>query len=504
MESRIREAIEAEARRRIGRYSKRAYHTKKHRRSFSKRTGLAAGLKPTTTPPIWDIHPHFDPRYCINRSRFIAQGCWKSLLAGAYVPKPAVRIVINKPAGGTRNIDIFSVVDAAISQFFFSKLRARNGKIFSDASYAYQEGKTPLDAVVKLRQFIFGAKLFVSQFDFSKYFDSIAHNYLNRVLSENGLFLTTHMERALLVSIMTHEFATADDYAKKSFSRRSRGIPQGNSLSLFLANAAAHELDLALDRLSGSFARFADDSVVINSSYEDAIKSSSAFHDFAQKCGVALNEEKSQGIKLLSKSTAEIGSIPYFDFLSYRFQQNGLGMSARAQQSIKRRCVKILYNHLLLHQKRTKKINSSRIGAGYHDWDLVTCINELRHYIYGGMSEKTLDEYLSGTLNVRLVKGASSYFCLLESGDVFRELDGWLKDILSRTYASRIKLAASLGLTIPHLTEEELTDGTWYTHALAMETKLPSFYQAWRAARKSWKRHGIGGVLASRSGYSYP
>jgi len=40
--------------------------------------------------------------------------------------------------------------------------------------------------------------------------------------------------------------------------RRERGIPQGTSISLFLANVAPWDLDRSLERLGVSFVRYAD------------------------------------------------------------------------------------------------------------------------------------------------------------------------------------------------------------------------------------------------------
>jgi hypothetical protein len=49
-----------------------------------------------------------------------------------------------------------------------------------------------------------------------------------------------------------------------------------------------------------------------------------------------------------------------------------------------------------------------------------------------------------------------------------------------------------------------MIDGGWYNFpGIPMETRAPSFFTAWRAARKSWMRHGLGGVDAQGMGYAY-
>ncbi|BCH34687.1 hypothetical protein MesoLjLc_66170 [Mesorhizobium sp. L-8-10] len=65
-------------------------------------------------------------------------------------------------------------------------------------------------------------------------------------------------------------------------------------------------------------------------------------------------------------------------------------------------------------------------------------------------------------------------------------------------------ISKHLGKKIAALTNSQLLDGTWYKFpAIATETRLPSFFLAWRGARKSWAQHGLGGVDAIGMGYGY-
>ncbi|WKA28361.1 reverse transcriptase domain-containing protein [Bradyrhizobium roseum] len=505
----IKREIEREAKKRLAGYSRAQYYVHKYRISFQKRTGKKAKASAQTTPKKWSFHKHFDPRYCLNHSEFLASGIWDSLQQGAYEPTAASRTAIPKPSGGFRYIDSFSIPDAVVAKIFLNNLRSRNARIFSDSSYAYQKNKTPLDAIIHLRSLLDAQTIFISQYDFSKYFDSVDHSYLKNLIKKSGPFLTTHMERAVLKSVLVHEYIEG----KKAPKQRTKGFPQGNSLSLFLANAAAHPLDTELGRLNGAFARFADDSVVVNYSYEDALQCASAFQRFSQSSGVEINQEKSTGIQAFANEKAGLSHIAHFDFLSYSFQRDGLHVSQRAAAAIKRRCARIIYNHLLLHPRRTKSFGHARLGAGFRDWDLVTCLNELRAYIYGGRSQRAIDDYLVGASNISNLSGAVSYFCLVEDSKIFRELDGWLIDCLYRAYNARTALLHSFPSTLAskvklkflkEIIKPKMIDGSWYDFpTIPMETRAPSFFTAWRAARKSWMRHGLGGIDAGGMGYSY-
>ncbi len=87
------------------------------------------------------------------------------------------------------------------------------------------------------------------------------------------------------------------------------GTPQGSSISLTLANLANHALDCELEAINGQFARYADDSVVILYSYEDAIKAYDVFISHCEKSGLRINKLKSDGIRILSKKDEEFKSI---------------------------------------------------------------------------------------------------------------------------------------------------------------------------------------------------
>lgn len=497
----LERAIEAEAIKRIARYSRDQYYVHKYRGVFKKRTGKKPkrGLK--HVPDAWSFHRHFDPRYCKKHAKFLARGVWSSLEAGTYCPTKSLRVRIPKATGGFRCIDTFSVPDAAVAKVFFENLRRRNAKIFSDSSYAYQVDKTPLDAVLRLRAFLGKETMFISQYDFSKYFDSISHEWLEESMSRDGPFLTTTMERAVLKAVMQHDYQDQQG----SSGTRELGIPQGNSLSLFLANVAAHTLDAELSMLNGGFARFADDSVVVNRSYEDALRCADAYLRFSVRSRVEFNNEKSKGIRIFSDAPAEMDHTEDFDFLSYRFRRSGLYVSDRAVRNIKRRCSRIIYNNLLLHPRRVKAYRPARIGKGFRDWDLVTCVNELRAFIYGGQRQSTLDDYLVGKVKVRNISGAVSYFSLVEDSSVFRELDGWLCDVIDRAYRARASLLTKIGKkTVRAVRKDHLVSGQWYQYPkLPMESRLPSFFTAWRAARKSWTQHGLGGINPQGMGYVY-
>ena len=134
------------------------------------------------------------------------------------------------------------------------------------------------------------------------------------------------------------------------------------------------------------------------------------------------------------------------------------------------------------------------LDLGFRDWDLVTCVNELRRYIFGRITEASLSAGLSGKTRINSTRCALSFFPLVdeEGGAVLRQLDGWLVDTLERCYVKRCDILKSLGHSVSPVTTEELISGEWYSFpTVPAETKLPSFFKAWLYVNKAAKIYAL-------------
>lgn len=269
-----------------------------YREKFKKRTGIQGKLPQDKNPYL---NNHFDPAHCARHSNIIARTIWEKVCTNTYRPIPAIKHQIPKPNGGVREIMAFSIPDSALANVIFRNIRDRNVKKLSPFSYAYDPRKNLFDAILALKSGINYKRLFSVQIDFQNYFDSIPTKYMNRLLDDRELVATTPHERFVLKEFMRHQFADRLNYQNQKFSRRHRGTPQGSSISLFLANLANHELDMALERKSGKFVRYADDVVALCSSYAEAEQIEETFIGHCKNSGLIINEKKSPGIALIKK-----------------------------------------------------------------------------------------------------------------------------------------------------------------------------------------------------------
>ena len=310
MREQIEKEIRSKCRALIRQDQKSRYILARYREKFTLRTGQAAVITPFRDPDIWNTSKHFSPYYCLKHSKYLSRVLWQKIVDGSYDPSPAVRIEIPKPTGGFRTIMAFSIPDSAISNLFHRRLRDKNSNQFSPFSYAYFKDRGLFDAVIQLKSYLDQGQCYLVEMDFSKYFDTIEHRYLDH-LFQNENFNLSGAEKTIVDALLKHRISDRASYSITASERREIGVPQGSSVSLFLANLAGHELDRSLERVNGRFVRFADDVVVVTNSHSDAVKIVNAFEEHCKYSGVSINYDKSEGISLL-EPFAKTGNRSFF------------------------------------------------------------------------------------------------------------------------------------------------------------------------------------------------
>ncbi len=499
----IKRALDREVTKLIHRHNASMASSAKGRERYERRSGEEAGSVKSARPAHWDLSPHFDPYHVRRRLDSFGYALSKRLAAASYTPDPMLVLPIPKPGGGTREICISTVPDSAVSYWLGRRLIQRNSHRFSSYTYAYRADRNAHHAIEHLMATIRDrSRVFVLEYDFAKYFDTIRHDYLQKVLEKN--FLVSSRESILLSKFLKNPRAKSlSAYRSGELEVPEVGIPQGSSISLFLANVACFELDREIEQVGGAFARYADDTLVICESLEKADLCAKLLLGHGDRSGTKINFLKSPGISLLTQdSSAEIRNKSSVDYLSHSLSSRGVRISQKSIARMKRRVAKVIYDNLLLQPKR-KKFSAARVGIGFADWDLVQCINEIRRYLYGRLTEREISSGISGG---RLHKslGALTFYPNVDdfgASDI-RSLDGWLLDSLTRAYEKRCKLLSTLSINAAPIEKEKLLSGAWYEFpSVPVETRLPSFYRAWLYVRLASKRYGLDGFPAP--GYDY-
>ncbi len=400
----------------------------------------------------------------------------------------------------------FSIADAALASVLNKRLLGRNLKRFSGNSFSYRPDRNQFDAIINLKQYLAKDKVFVIQFDFEKYFDSIPHAYIKKIINNFGIISASSVEKRLLEAFLMHKYALKSRYNSGLFTSKSKvGSPQGSSVSLFVANLANDALDKRIEGVNGQFVRYADDVVAIASTYEDALRIEQCFHDHCRESGLKINFDKSDGIRLLSPAKVnEIATINKFKFLGYDFYNDGCAISERSVKRIKTKISRLIHIYLIQYPDKfgyspKRALDSDSIP--FYDWDLMGLVSELRNYLYGGCSENQINQLLYQGRRIPPMRGLMSFYALVDKKENLRELDGWLVNSLrSALNKRRLILLKKYGKDYPRFSNEKLIKGTWYDPLFNEEgvfepdSRLPSFVRGWRAARKYYLTFGLDDV----------
>jgi RNA-directed DNA polymerase len=250
-------------------------------------------------------------------------------------------------------------------------------------------------------------------------------------------------------------------------------------------------LDIEIEREGAVFARYADDTIILCSTYEMAHRCANRMLAHGTRFRTEINFDKSKGIFLITREPkGEVRSARYFDFLGNRVSQTDVTVAGRSVRRIKRKISEIIHRHLILYPSKSL-FSTTRIGAGSLDWDMVTCINEIRRYLYGQVTEADFTAALANAeAPLKKTRSLLSYYPLVTDPTIFRQLDGWLVSAIRRAQKRRKDLIKDWVQNYELYSEQQIISGSWYDHIVANETKLPSFFRAWQYVRKLLKVFG--------------
>ncbi|MQR87077.1 RNA-dependent DNA polymerase [Bacillus megaterium] len=483
----IKKYIKLEAEKHSERYH--TYHNALHieHERNKKRFGKDYRKKEVKQPDVWLQDKKYNPFYVLKNLDKIAGVIADKIKKGTYAPHEPYTQEIPKKNGKTRTITIYQIPDAAVSNYLYQRLLKKNQHRLSSLSYAYRSDRNVHFAIQDISlDFQSHSRLFISEFDFSDFFGSINHTYLYNQLDKNG-FMVSDFEKQLI---------------KAFLGSVNRGIPQGTSISLFLANIVCWRLDRRLESEGLRFARYADDTVIWSSNYTKICHSFDIISEFSKEAGIEINANKSDGINLIVKpglpSEFDTATKQYIEFLGYKLSLDNISIKEESVKRMKKQITYLLYKNLIKPVKGYQ-LKSIIVPNNNEDPAFVTAMMQIRRYLYGNLSEATLKSFLNGKYKRIRFKGIMSFYPLIDDVNQLKELDGWLVSTIFKTLKLREKLflrrnIMRVSYNFPYnIKREELINKckTMKYQGTKGLYEIPSFFRIYRGIKSGILNNGI-------------
>lgn len=285
-----------------------------------------------------------------------------------------------------RPIANYELTDKIVTSLLSKYLVNKFDLIFQKSSFAFRarsNGKIPNhhDAIIEiLRYRKIHKRLWVSECDIQKFFDTVQHNHLLNVydnsvqeLNSLGINISAKAKTLFLAFLKSYSFSEDililnkdTEYFKKysvkpgifewleselknefecyknGFANLKVGIPQGNAISCFIANLILNNVDIEVKKYNNSilYVRYCDDMILAHKDYEICRKALEIYQKEIKSNfllfhnPIKFENYKENALEFWSKKSKQpyfwgnkhenSRNIPYLSFVGYQIHYKGI------------------------------------------------------------------------------------------------------------------------------------------------------------------------------------